>query len=130
MLAFALVRMTPAEERYLAAIDRLSAADPNGVSGAAVARELGLSAPTVHEMLRRLAGDDLIVRESASWVLTEAGREEAAAGRRRREVAERFLRDVLEVPETSLAQEAERLGAVLSPRLEERMRAATGGSGR
>lgn len=126
LLALTLVEISPAEERYLAAIDRLSTADPRRVTGAAVARELGLSAPTVHEMLRRLAAGDLIVRETTSWALTEPGRREAAAGRERRAVAERFLRDVLAVPEGSLAEEAERLGAVLSPRLEERMRAATG----
>ena len=125
LLALTAVEITPAEERYLAAIDRLSAADPRGVTGAAVARELRLSAPTVHEMLRRLATDDLIVRDPASWVLTPNGRREVTAGRERRLVAERFLRDVLGVPEGSLAEESERLGAVLSPRLEERMRAAT-----
>ena len=119
------MEITPAEERYLAAIDRLNAVDPRAVTGAAVARELGLSAPTVHEMLRRMAADDLIVRETTSWSLTEPGRRRADAGRERRAVAERFLRDVLLVPEGSLAEEAERLGAVLSPRLEERMRAAT-----
>lgn len=127
MLALTLVQISPAEERYLAAIDRLSAADPRRVTGAAVARELGLSAPSVHEMLRRMAADDLIVRETTTWALTGSGRREADAGRERRVVAERFLRDVLAVPEASLAEEAERLGAVLSPRLEERMRAATDG---
>lgn len=128
MLAFAAVEITRAESRYLAAIDRLSAAGPQSVTGAAVARDLGLSAPTVHEMLRRLAAEALIERRSSSWGLTDAGQREAAAGRERRAVAERFLRDVLGVPEASLAEEAERLGAVLSPRLEQRMRAVTGDS--
>ena len=128
MLAFAAVEITRAESRYLAAIDRLSAAGPESVTGAAIARDLGLSAPTVHEMLRRLAAEDLVERRTSSWALTDAGQGAAAAGRARRAVAERFLRDVLHVPEASLAEEAERLGAVLSPRLEQRMRAVTGDS--
>jgi DtxR family Mn-dependent transcriptional regulator len=119
------VEATRAEERYLAAIDRLSAADPAGVTGAALARDLGLSAPSVHEMLRRLASDDFVARETSGWVLTEAGRRQATAGQERRAVAERFLRDVLAVPDELLVEEAERLGSVLSPRLEQRMRAAS-----
>jgi DtxR family Mn-dependent transcriptional regulator len=118
------VEVTRAEERYLAAMDRLSVAEPAGVTGAAVARDLGLSAPSVHEMLRRLAAEGYVAREASGWVLTDAGRLQVSAGQERRAVAERFLRDVLAVPEELLAEESERLGSVLSPRLERRMRAA------
>lgn len=124
------MEVTPAEERYLAAIDRLRPAAPNGVTGAALARDLGLSAPTVHEMLRRLAADDLVSREPTGWVLTDVGRRQVSAGQERRAVAERFLREVLGVPEELLAEESERLGSVLSPRLEQRMRSAADQSGR
>ena len=116
---------SPAEARYLEVIGRIGR---NGgpVAGAAIARSLGLSAPTVHEMLRRLSADGFIVRaEPTGWVLTQDGRRQADAVRRRRRVVEHFLRTVLDVPEAEVASEADALLTAVSPQLEDRLRAAS-----
>jgi DtxR family Mn-dependent transcriptional regulator len=116
---------SPAEARYLEVIGRLGRSG-RPVAGAAVARSLGLSAPTVHEMLRRLAADGFIVRgEGTGWVLTDTGRRQADAVRRRRRVVEHFLRTVLDVPEDEVAAEADALLTAVSPQLEDRLRAAS-----
>lgn len=116
---------SPAEARYLEVIGRLGRGG-RSVAGAAIARSLGLSAPTVHEMLRRLAADGFIVRgEGTGWVLTPIGRRQADAVRRRRRVVEHFLRTVLDVPEEEVAVEADVLLTAVSPQLEERLRAAS-----
>ncbi|HEU4658492.1 MAG TPA: metal-dependent transcriptional regulator [Capillimicrobium sp.] len=115
---------SPAEARYLEVMGRLGRGG-RPVAGAAIARALGLSAPTVHEMLRRLAADGFIVRgESTGWVLTDTGRRQADAVRRRRRVVEHFLRAVLKFPEEEVAGEADALLTAVSPQLEERLRAA------
>ena len=73
-----------AEARYLETIAQLGG-DQGPVAGAAVARALELSAPTVHEMLRRLERDGYLTRgASRGWQLTATGRREAGTMRRRR----------------------------------------------
>jgi DtxR family Mn-dependent transcriptional regulator len=116
---------SPAEARYLEVMGRLGrGATP--VAGAAIARSLGLSAPTVHEMLRRLETDGFIVRaETGGWRLTDDGRRQSDAVRRRRRVVEHFLRTVLDVPEREVADEADALLTAVSPQLEDRLRAAS-----
>ncbi len=94
---------SPAEARYLEVMGKLGRGG-NSVAGAAIARSLGLSAPTVHEMLRRLEADGFIVRaQTGGWNLTDDGRRQADAVRRRRRVVEHFLRTVLHVPEDEVA---------------------------
>jgi DtxR family Mn-dependent transcriptional regulator len=116
---------SPAEARYLEVIGRIGRGG-TPVAGASIARSLGLSAPTVHEMLRRLAADGFIVRaEPSGWTLTDTGRRQADAVRRRRRVVEHFLRTVLEVPEDEVAVEADALLTAISPQLEDRLRAAS-----
>lgn len=116
---------SPAEARYLEVMGRLGRHGAP-VAGAAIARSLGLSAPTVHEMLRRLAADGFIVRaDSGGWVLTDTGRRQADAVRRRRRVVEHFLRTVLGFPEDEVAVEADALLTAVSPALEDRLRAAS-----
>lgn len=116
---------SPAEARYLEVMGRLGRGG-TAVAGAAIARSLGLSAPTVHEMLRRLEADGFIVRaQTGGWHLTDDGRRQADAVRRRRRVVEHFLRTVLHVPEDEVAGEADALLTAVSPKLEERLRAAS-----
>ncbi len=116
---------SPAEARYLEVMGRLGR-HGSPVAGAAIARQLGLSAPTVHEMLRRLEADGFIQRaESRGWSLTDTGRRQADAVRRRRRVVEHFLETVLHVPETEVASEADALLTAISPSLEERLRDAS-----
>jgi len=116
---------SPAEARYLEVMGKLGRGG-NSVAGAAIARSLGLSAPTVHEMLRRLEADGFIVRaQTGGWNLTDDGRRQADAVRRRRRVVEHFLRTVLHVPEDEVAGEADALLTAVTPKLEDRLRAAS-----
>jgi DtxR family transcriptional regulator, Mn-dependent transcriptional regulator len=116
---------SPAEARYLEVMGKLGRGG-SPVAGAAIARSLGLSAPTVHEMLRRLEADGFIVRaETGGWLLTADGRRQADAVRRRRRVVEHFLLTVLHVPESEVAEEADVLLTAISPKLEDRLRAAS-----
>jgi DtxR family transcriptional regulator, Mn-dependent transcriptional regulator len=116
---------SPAEARYLEVMGRLGRTGAP-VAGAAIARSLGLSAPTVHEMLRRLEADGFIQRaEGRGWEMTQIGRRQADAVRRRRRVVEHFLRTVLDVPEEEVATEADALLTAVTPKLEDRLRAAS-----
>lgn len=116
---------SPAESRYLEAIAQLGR-DGDSVAAAAIARTLELSAPTVHEMLRRLARDGLVERMAdRGWVLTPAGRHEAAALRRRRRVVEQFLRTQTTMTEDEIASETDQLLAAISPKLEQHLRRAS-----
>ena len=115
--------MSDAEERYLGAIGRLRTAGERATV-TALSRSLGVSKASVSEMLNRLEGDGLVVRGAAGEAtLAPAGEAAAAQLAERREVVERFLREVLQVGDADLPAEAERLVRVVSPRLEERMRA-------
>ncbi len=115
--------MSEAEERYLHVIGRLEAAGERATV-TAVARGLSVSKASVSEMLNRLEGEGLLVRGPAGEAtFTASGREAASALAERRDVVERFLRDVLGVGPDDLAAETERMVRVVSPRLEERMRA-------
>lgn len=113
-----------AEARYLETIASLGG-DRHAVAAAAVARALDLSAPTVHEMLRRLARAGYIERGvPRGWQLTAIGRHEAAALRRRRAVVERFLRTQTTIPSDEVAAEADQLLSAISPNLEQHLRRA------
>jgi DtxR family Mn-dependent transcriptional regulator len=115
--------VSEAEERYLHVIGRLEAAGERATV-TAVARGLSVSKASVSEMLNRLEGEGLLVRGPAGEAtFTARGREAASALAERRDVVERFLRDVLGVGPGDLAAETERMVRVVSPRLEERMRA-------
>jgi len=115
--------MSDAEERYLAVIGRLAGAGERATV-TAIARELGVSKASVSEMLNRMEGDGLLVRgTTGEATLTGPGADAATALAERHDVVERFLRDVLAVAPQDLAAETERLVRVVSPRLEERMRA-------
>ncbi len=117
---------TVAEEEYLERIYWLEEAGLP-LTAANLARAMQLSAPTVHEMVRRLENDGYIGRNpDKSLVFTENGREEATHIVRRHRLVERFLTDVLGIPWDECHEEAERLEHAMSPVLEERMMAAIG----
>jgi DtxR family Mn-dependent transcriptional regulator len=117
---------TVAEEEYLERIYWLEEASLP-ITGANIARAMQVSAPTVHEMVGRLAKDGFITRNAdKSLAFTEDGRDRAARIVRRHRLVERFLTDVLGVPWDEVHEEAERLEHAMSPTLEERMRAAIG----
>src|SRR3954452_19890528 len=117
---------TVAEEEYLERIYWLWEAELP-ITGANIARAMQVSAPTVHEMVGRLAKDGFITRRSdKSLEFTEEGRERASRIVRRHRLVERFLTDVLGVPWDEVHEEAERLEHAMSPTLEARMLSAIG----
>lgn len=117
---------TVAEEEYLQTIFWLQEAGLP-MTGANLARAMRLSAPTVHEMVRRLVQDGYITRAADKSIsFTESGLEEARGIVRRHRLIERFLTDVLGIPWDEVHEEAERLEHAMSPVLEARMLAAIG----
>lgn len=117
---------TVAEEEYLQILFWLHEAELP-MTGANVARAMQLSAPTVHEMIRRLERDGFITRADDKTIsFTATGLEQAEEIVRRHRLIERFLTDVLGVPWDEVHEEAERLEHAMSPVLEERMLAAIG----
>jgi len=119
---------TAAEEEYLETMFWLEEAGLP-MTAANMARAMRLSAPTVHEMIRRLENDGYVVRsEDKSLTFTEVGHTHAATVVRRHRLIERFLTDVLGIPWDEVHEEAERLEHAMSPVLEERMRVAIGGA--
>jgi DtxR family transcriptional regulator, iron-dependent repressor len=117
---------TVAEEEYLQTIFWLQEAGLP-MTGANVARAMQLSAPTVHEMIGRLERDGYITRGAdKALTFTDSGLEHAEGIVTRHRLIERFLTDVLGIPWDDVHEEAERLEHAMSPKLEERMRAAIG----
>ena len=117
---------TVAEEEYLQTLFWLQEAGLP-MTGANVARAMQLSAPTVHEMVRRLEDDGYVTRAADKTIsFTDSGREHAEGVVRRHRLIERFLTDVLGIPWDEVHEEAERLEHAMSPVLEERMTEAIG----
>ncbi len=117
---------TVAEQEYLETMFWLEEARLP-LTAANVARAMHLSAPTVHEMVRRLEADGYVERGvDKSLAFTDAGRQHASMVVRRHRMIERFLTDVLGIPWDEVHEEAERLEHAMSPVLEERMMAAIG----
>jgi DtxR family Mn-dependent transcriptional regulator len=118
--------VTVAEEEYLQALYWLQEAGLP-LTAANVARAMQLSAPTVHEMVRRLERDGYVSRdEDKTLAFTDEGLSHAEAIVKRHRLIERFLTDVLGIPWDEVHEEAERLEHAMSPVLEQRMLAAIG----
>jgi DtxR family Mn-dependent transcriptional regulator len=117
---------TEGEEHYLEIIFWLEEAGLP-ITGANIARALQVSPPTVHEMVGRLEADGFIERaDDRSLRFTQDGRTHASSVVGRHRLVERFLTDVLGIPWDEVHEEAERMEHAMSPRIEERMRAAIG----
>jgi DtxR family Mn-dependent transcriptional regulator len=117
---------TVAEEEYLQIMYWLQEAGLP-MTGANIARAMQVSAPTVHEMIKRLEGDGYVTRaEDKSLSFTDTGRDEARQIVRRHRLIERFLTDVFDIPWDQVHEEAERLEHWMSPVVEERMLKAIG----
>jgi DtxR family Mn-dependent transcriptional regulator len=113
-------------EEYLEAIFKL-AQQPEGATVSHVAEELGLAAPSVSQMVARLAGEGLVERDPAGRVLlTVEGRREALRLVRRHRLSERFLTDYLDLPWDQVHDEACKFEHVLSDEVEERLAAHLG----
>jgi DtxR family transcriptional regulator, Mn-dependent transcriptional regulator len=117
---------TVAEEEYLQSLFWLFEAELP-MTGANLSRAMQLSAPTVHEMLRRLENDGYIVRNAERTIeFTPSGREHAERIVGRHRMIERFLTDVVGVPWDDVHEEAEHLEHAMTPRFEAYVRAAVG----
>jgi DtxR family transcriptional regulator, Mn-dependent transcriptional regulator len=117
---------TVAEEEYLQSLFWLFEAELP-MTGANLSRAMQLSAPTVHEMLRRLERDGYIVRNAERMIeFTESGREHAERIVGRHRMIERFLTDVVGVPWDDVHEEAEHLEHAMTPRCEAYVRASVG----
>jgi DtxR family Mn-dependent transcriptional regulator len=117
---------TTAEQEYLESLFWLfEAGFP--MTGANLSRAMRLSAPTVHEMLRRLERDGYVRRGSGREIeFTEFGREHAERVVGRHRMIERFLTDVVGVPWDDVHEEAEKLEYAMTPRFEAYVREAVG----
>jgi DtxR family Mn-dependent transcriptional regulator len=116
-------RITPAVQDYLKAIHSLGGADAT-VLPVAIADRLGVKAPSVTGMLKRLA--------EAGWItytpghgarLTATGLAEARRVIRRHRLVELFLTRVLGLDWSEVDAEAEALEHAISPRLEQALAA-------
>ncbi len=115
-----------AVQDYLKAIHALDGAEQT-VSPAKIAGRLGVRAPSVTGMLKRLADEGWIEYVSGSGArLTEAGVAEARRVIRRHRLVELFLTRVLGLDWSEVDTEAEALEHAISPRLEQAIAAYLG----
>lgn len=109
---------THAIEEYLESIYKLHSRGLR-VIAARVAEDLGVSAPTVTEMLRRMRKEGLVVMGPGREVdLTLAGRDAAEVMIRRHRLSERLLTDLLGVPWSQAHDEACKFEHVISADVE------------
>ena len=117
---------TEAVEDYLKTVFHLSTGS-GLVTSARLAARMGVTAPTVSAMLKRLEAAGLVERSPQYEVtLTEHGQRHALGVVRRHRLLEMFLVEVLDVPWDEVHDEAEVLEHALSDRLEERIDALLG----
>jgi DtxR family Mn-dependent transcriptional regulator len=122
--------LTASVEDYLKVIFELESGDGsrNAVAGTnEIAAALGIAAPSVSGMIRRMAEHGLITHERYRGVrLTDAGRRAALRTIRRHRVIEAYLTTALGYPWDRVHAEAERLEHAASDELIDRMAAAIG----
>jgi DtxR family Mn-dependent transcriptional regulator len=117
---------TRAVQDYLKAIHRLGGAEGT-VSPVDIAEQLGVRAPSVTGMLKRLAEADWITYKPGHGArLTELGIAEARRVIRRHRLVELFLTRVLGLDWSEVDAEAEALEHAISPRLEQALAAHLG----
>lgn len=125
-------RLSPAEERYLGALHRLSPGEAaaEGVATSRLAEALGVSAPSVSKMLKRLQAMGYSIRgEGGGWGLSNAGREAARRLGDHHRLIAAYLVQSLGLSGAEAEREAETLEHHLSPALEVRLAAVLRGSG-
>ncbi len=118
-------QFSTAEQAYLMAIRQSRGGAP--LSGAELARRMGVSPQATSEMLRRLATSGLvIVSDSRHVELTGEGSRVADGIYRRHALAEWFLTTMLGISWADSDAEAVRLQACISPRVEAALDALLG----
>ena len=119
-------RRSSAVEDYLKAILKLEDEGRRATTNA-IAERLGVSAPSVTAMAKKLAADGLVERKPyRGVVLTGAGRRAALEVVRHHRLLERYLSERLGLGLHEVHEEAERLEHVLSEELEARIDEALG----
>lgn len=128
--------LTEKMEEYLEALFKLSCEEEETLNPARLSEYLGVTAPTVLDMLRRLEADGFVRysgagkgkgkgkaagRAKRNIVLTSKGERAAKALVRRHRLSERFLTDVLGLDWESAHREACKLEHVLSPEVEDKL---------
>lgn len=109
---------TQAVEEYLESIYKLNLRGGR-VIAARLAEDLGVSAPTVTEMLRRLRDRGYVNVEAEKEIrLTEAGVQAAEVLVRRHRLSERLLTDILGMPWSQAHEEACKFEHVISAEVE------------
>ncbi len=110
------------EENYLKAIFHTSLKDNDAVNTNALAEQLGHKAPTVTDMVKKLAGKDLIIYEKYRGVmLTNKGNTEALKIVRKHRLWEVFLVEKLGIGWHEVHDIAEQLEHIQSDILVERL---------
>lgn len=117
---------TEVVEDYLKAVFHEGTRSDGTATTSGLAAQLGVAAPSVSAMLKRLEADDLVRRSPDQVELTAHGRRHALDVVRRHRLLEVFLVQVLDVPWDEVHAEAEVLEHALSPRLEARIDALLG----
>lgn len=113
--------LTPAMEDYLKAIFHVSEEDGYATT-AVLASRLGVAAPSVTSMVKRLCEMNLVIHSPYRGIeLTPLGRTLAVEVVRHHRIIELYLAEYLDVPWDKVHDEAERLEHVLSEELESRM---------
>jgi DtxR family Mn-dependent transcriptional regulator len=110
----------PPVEEYLQTIQALTE-EGTPVIQARIADRLGRSAPSVSEMLDRLAAEGYLRRSGRQIALTDRGRELADSVIRKHCLAERLLVDVIGLPWYKVHLEAGRWEHVISDEVEQRL---------
>jgi DtxR family transcriptional regulator, Mn-dependent transcriptional regulator len=107
----------PAFEEYCECIFEL-AEDNLEVIQARIAERLGVSRPSVSEMVRKMEAEGLLTATRTSIHLTEKGRQLAESVVRRHRLAERFLTDILGLSWADAHHEAGKWEHVISDAVE------------
>lgn len=116
------MQATVAVEDYLKTIYQLTTTDGESATTSTIARRLGVSAPSVSAMVKRLEAGDLVTRSTDRAVgLTDNGRFQALGVIRRHRLLETFLAEIVGLPWDEVHDEAEILEHSLSDRLEGRI---------
>ena len=110
----------PPLEEYLEAVHELEE-EGTQVIQARLAERLGHSAPSVSEMIRRLAAEGYLVVTNRAVTLTAKGRKRAESVVRQHRLAERLLTDVIGLPWHKSHIEACRWEHVISDEVETRL---------
>jgi DtxR family transcriptional regulator, Mn-dependent transcriptional regulator len=121
--------ITPAVEDYLKAVYQLGDEEPDAgaVTGQRIAERLGVAAPSVTNMVKRLTDLGLVHHERYRGIeLTAAGERIALEVVRHHRLLERYLVEALGYSWDEVHDEAERLEHHISEALEARISAALG----